>query len=119
MKSREATLQSSCVRWFRYQFPKLAMLLFHVPNGGSRNVIEASNLKAQGVVPGVADLVLLVPACGYASLCIEMKAAKNNQTNQQRKFQQAAEAAGNKYIVCRSFDQFRDEITAYLDGRPN
>jgi hypothetical protein len=95
------------------------MLLFHVPNGGSRNVVEASNLKAQGVVPGVADLILLVPASGFSSLCIEMKAAKNSQTNLQREFQQAAEASGNKYIVCRSVEQFISEITAYLDGRPN
>lgn len=116
MKSREAILQSECVRWFRYQYPKMSMLLFHVPNGGSRNVIEASNLKAQGVVPGVADLILLVPADGFSSLCIEMKAAKNMQTNLQREFQQAAESAGNKYVVCRSFDQFREEIKTYLNA---
>ena len=114
MKSQEARLQASCKMWFDLQYPKLKKLLFAVPNGGSRNVIEASNLKAQGVVPGVSDLILLVPASGFSSLCIEMKAAKNTQTNLQREFQKAAESAGNKYVVCRSFDQFREEITMYL-----
>jgi hypothetical protein len=114
MKSREAEIQSACVHWFRYQFPKLAPLLFAVPNGGSRNPIEAKNLKAQGVVPGVSDLILLVPSSGFSSLCIEMKNGKNSQTEYQVAFQQAAEKAGNKYVVCRSVDDFIFSIKNYL-----
>lgn len=114
MKSREAEIQSACVRWFRYQFPKLAPLLFAVPNGGSRNLFEAKNLKAQGVVPGVADLILLVPSSGYASLCIEMKHGKNTQTDLQKQFQEAAEKAGNRYVVCRSVDDFIFSVKSYL-----
>jgi len=35
-------------------FPKLpGKILFAVPNGGSRNIIEAKNLKAQGVKSGL------------------------------------------------------------------
>ena len=50
MKSKEANLQVGCITWFRYQFPKLSKLLIAVPNGGSRNKIEAVNLKKQGVM---------------------------------------------------------------------
>lgn len=35
-------------------------LLLAVPNGGSRNIIEAKNLKPQGVKTGVSDVLLLI-----------------------------------------------------------
>lgn len=55
-------------------FPKLPdKLLLAVPNGGSRNIIEAKNLKAQGVKSGVSDVLLLIPKKGYSSLCMEFK----------------------------------------------
>ncbi|MCK9592703.1 MAG: VRR-NUC domain-containing protein [Methanoregula sp.] len=116
MKSREANLQSACVKYFRYQYPKLAGVFFHVPNGGSRNAIEAKNLKIQGVVPGVADLILLKPSGQYSSLCIEMKAGTGRQSESQKQFQQAAEKAGNKYVIVRTFEEFVDNIHRYLNN---
>lgn len=47
--------------------------LFHVPNGGSRHMLEAVKLKAAGVRPGIPDLFLDVPRNGYHGLRIEMK----------------------------------------------
>lgn len=29
-------------------------------------------------------------------------------------WQRSAEEAGNKYVICRSFDEFRDTVNAYL-----
>jgi len=115
MKSREAQLQSACVRWFRYQFPKLSKILIAVPNGGSRNPIEAINLKSQGVIPGVADLLLLASKKGYGCLCIEMKTEIGKQSKLQSEWQTEAEKAGNKYVLCRNFDEFRKEIINYLN----
>lgn len=55
-------------------FPKLpSKLLLAVPNGGTRNIIEAKILKAQGVKAGVSDVLLLIPKKGYACLCMEFK----------------------------------------------
>lgn len=110
----EAGLQKACVEWFGLQFPKLAPLLFHVPNGGSRNVIEAANLKRQGVRAGVADLILLFPKGGHGSLCIEMKYKKGRQRDSQKNWQRIAKAAGNKYVICRSLDEFMKEVKNYL-----
>lgn len=110
----EANLQSSCISWFGLQFPKLAPLLFAVPNGGSRNVIEAANLKKQGVRAGVADLIFLFPKGGHASLCIEMKYKKSGQQPTQKNWQRLAEAAGNKYVVCRTLEEFMKEVRNYL-----
>lgn len=46
---------------------------FAVPNGGARNKREAGILKGEGVTAGVADMILLKPSGGFASLCIEFK----------------------------------------------
>lgn len=113
----EATLQALCVRWFRYQFPQYERLLFAVPNGGSRNVLEASNLKKQGVLAGVSDLIFLKSSGSFSSLCIEMKVGKNGQTTHQKDFQKAVEQEGGKYIICRSLEEFIREIREFLGDK--
>lgn len=110
----EANLQSGCVTWFGLQYPKLAPLLFSVPNGGSRNKIEAMNLKRQGVRAGVADLILLFPKQGHGALLIEMKYGKGKQQPVQKEWQKIVESAGYKYVVCRSLDEFMREVNNYL-----
>jgi len=130
---KEGQLQESCVTWFRLQYPKLALLLFAVPNGGKRTrrtVVrngrvytyspEAVQMKKEGVTAGVADLILLKPSNGYAALCIEMKTTDkgSRQRESQKEWQQAAEAAGNRYVVCRTFDEFRKAVTDYLTRQP-
>ncbi len=110
----EEDLQAACVEWFRYAWRKYWRLLFAVPNGGSRNAKEAANLKRSGVVPGVADLLLLVPNKYYGALCIEMKAGKNEQSDAQKEWESAAVEAGNQYAVCRSVDEFMDIVNKYL-----
>lgn len=114
MRHNESIIQQNCVTWFRLQYPQLAIMLFAVPNGGLRRRIEAAIMKAEGMTAGVSDLILLVPSKGYHSLCIEMKTEKGRQTERQKQWQRQAERYGNKYVICRSFDEFREEITAYL-----
>ena len=113
----ESQLQRQCVAWFRLQYPKHARLLFAVPNGGRRSRIEAAIMKAEGVTAGVSDLILLEPRGGYGALCIEMKTKESGsgQTEKQKEWQAATEAAGNKYVVCRSLDSFMAEVTKYMD----
>ena len=113
----ESRIQQSCVKWFRYQYSNIARLLFAVPNGGSRNRIEASIMKGEGVTAGVSDMILLVPTESYSSLCIELKAGKNNQTDLQKSWQELAEKHGNKYVIVRSFDEFREIIQGYLSHK--
>ena len=103
---KESVLQTSCVKWFRYQYPHL--IIYAVPNGGSRNVREAQRLKAERVLAGVADLVIMFPQ--GKSLYIEMKVKGNKQTDNQKEFQKIAETLGHTYAVCYSFDEFKEII---------
>lgn len=114
MKHLESKLQQNCVKWFRYQYPKLSKMLIAVPNGGHRNIIEAKIMKSEGVIPGVSDLLLLVSRHGYGCLGIEMKSEKGKQTDLQKEWQIDFEKNNNKYIVCNSLDSFIKIITDYL-----
>ena len=78
----EHRLQQACVRWFALQYPKHQGRLFAVPNGGRRDAVTGAKLKAEGVVPGVSDLILLKSNCRYGALLIEMKTDKGRQKRQ-------------------------------------
>ena len=112
---QESSLQIQCVSWFKYQYPHLAMLLFAVPNGGSRDGKEAAIMKAEGITAGVSDLILNIPGGVHSQLAIEMKSEKGKQSPEQVRYQRYAEAVGIKYIVCKSFDDFKAEVTNFLD----
>lgn len=114
----ESELQRRCVTRFRLEHPELKLLLFAVPNGGHRSAAEAVIMQAEGVTPGVSDLLLLVPRGDYHGLCIEMKieSKKSGQTEDQVKWQKAVESQGFKYIVARTDDSFCNGVNEYLKG---
>lgn len=114
MRHVESNLQKNCVTWFRLQYRHIARLFFAVPNGGARNAREAAIMKGEGVTAGVSDTILLYPSGRYNFLCIEFKTEKGRQTPSQKEWQALVEANGGKYVVCRSLDQFRDEIRSYF-----
>lgn len=55
---REDVIQTQLAR-FLVLACKPGVVWCHIPNGGSRNKIEAARLKAQGVKPGVPDLMFI------------------------------------------------------------
>lgn len=110
----ESQIQHACLKWFRMQYPGLALLMFAVPNGGKRDARTGAQMRYEGAIRGVADLILLVPKKGYASLCIEMKTPKGVQSEHQRTWQRAAEKYHSRYVVCRSLEEFMNEVNAYL-----
>lgn len=113
----EHRIQAACVRWFRLKYPHLAARLFAVPNGGRRDGITGVRLKEEGVLAGVADLILLVPNADYYALLIEMKTPKGRQSESQKAWQRAV--TGNDdylYVVCRSLEEFINEVEEYLNN---
>jgi hypothetical protein len=82
---------------------------FHVPNGGSRNLLEATKLKAMGTRAGVADLVLIID--GHSHF-LELKTAKGRPSRAQMDARTAVEMAGGTYAIARGIDEALD----ILDG---
>ena len=121
MSGREAQEQEALFQWAAVQahkYPALR-LLYHVPNGGSRNKLEAYHLKLQGVKAGVPDLCLPVPSGGYHGLYIELKAGRNKPTPEQRAWLAALDVNGYKTAVCYGWQQAAEEIKSYLGGKRN
>lgn len=113
----EAAEQIKLFRWVDLvinHYPELK-LLHHIPNGGSRNELEAVNLKKQGVRAGVPDLCLPVARGRYHGLYIEMKAGKNKPTEKQLQWIDDLRKQGYAVSICWSFDAARQELEKYLN----
>lgn len=104
MRHIESNTQQAFIRWFRAQYPAYWRLCFAVANGGARNPREGATLKREGVVAGVADVLITVPRCGYGSLALEFKTLKGRQSAAQKAWQADFEHAGNKYVVVRTLE---------------
>ena len=115
MKNVESKLQIACVKWFRLQYRRYELLLNSVPNGGARSAVTGAIIKAEGSVRGVADLELNIARGGWHGMKIEMKTTKGRQSEWQKAWQQAVEAQGYKYVVCRSLEEFIVEVTSYMN----
>ncbi len=112
----EHRLQVACVRWFHAQYPKLSRRLFAVPNGGRRDAVTGAKLKAEGVLAGVADLILLKSNSTYGALLIEMKTKAGRQSSTQKAWENDLIRANEyKYVVCRSLTEFAQTVREYLD----
>lgn len=73
MKHIEDAIQIEYVARARQLFPWVGDLLYHVPNGGRRDIMTAVRLKKLGVVPGIPDINIDVPVTGYCGMRIEFK----------------------------------------------
>lgn len=126
--NRESNIQCNFVKAFRVIYPDLSLLLFAIPNGSSRNKLEAFRLKREGVVKGVADMILMLPRCGFHALCLEFKrkedyigvggkvcTRKTYQSAEQVAWQKAVEEQGYKYCVVYSVDDALSVVRKYIN----
>lgn len=116
----EDTEQINVITWARWnerQHPELK-LLYHIPNGGSRNKAEAVKLKQMGVLAGVPDLHLPVPKGIYNGLYIEMKYADGRVERLQREFLKTAAGYGYYCAVCYGTGEAINILNEYICLHP-
>lgn len=108
-------MQATVVEWAWLQAPSLIALatLFAVPNGARTAISVAGRLKREGMRAGIPDLVLPVPAGGYAGLLVEMKTATGATSADQRAWHKALEALGHKVVISRSIDHACQVLREY------
>lgn len=112
----EDTEQIAVIEWANYaasRYPELKWL-HHIPNGGSRNRLEAIKLKQMGVKAGVADLCLPFPKGIYCGLYVEMKFGDNRKQETQKEFLRDMAAAGHFVATCYSAEEAVKVIEEYL-----
>lgn len=93
----EAQIQAAFYKEAYNRFPQIRGLLFAIPNGGTRNIREATLLKATGTTPGIPDMILIHPLAAF-----EFKTATGTLSLAQVKIHSRWGEAGIKIYICRS-----------------
>lgn len=116
MKHIESEHQQALFQWATLAaggIPELK-LMYHVPNGGKRDHAEAACLNAEGVKPGVPDIVLPVARGRYHGLYIELKAAGGKPTENQIEWLNSLSGQGYHAVICYGWTAARTVIEEYL-----
>lgn len=115
----EAEEQRILFQWIEYSkgtHPELKYC-YHIPNGGSRNRIEAHNLKLEGVKAGVPDICLPVPCGDYHGLYIELKRTKGGVVSDaQKEWIEMLNDRGYLAVVANGATEAIKVISDYLKG---
>jgi hypothetical protein len=91
-------------------------MMYHIPNGGKRNITTAKRLKAEGVKAGVPDIHLPVPRGEYHGLYIELKKQKGNiTTDNQDWWLEELNRQGYCTAVCKGWEAATKVILSYLE----
>ena len=107
----EAEEQIRLINYLKFK----SIPFYAIPNGGSRNAREAKNLKAQGVVAGVPDIMIPVPTKRYAGLFVELKRKKGGVLSEkQKRFIDYLDYAGYKTAVAKGSEEAKQIIEEYL-----
>lgn len=120
MRQDEAIEQSILFNWARVtnipgNCEKIDEHLIHIPNGGSRNFLEAVKLKRQGVKAGFPDICLFLMRGGYGGLIIEMKKkGRSVVTDKQKEWIERLRRQGYMACVTKGWEEARDVILSYL-----
>ncbi|MBU1668503.1 VRR-NUC domain-containing protein [bacterium] len=107
----EHSEQVAFVAWFKRNFSDL--IIFAIPNGGSRGMIEGKNLKYEGVLAGVPDLQILLP--NGISLFIEMKNAKGKLSKGQKELHDKFEYLQFTCITAYSAKEASEKFIQFID----
>lgn len=95
----EDQIQASFFKQAYNKYPQIRGLLFSIPNGSTRHILEAMKLKATGLTPGIPDMILLRP---YAAYGIEFKSETGQLSQAQVKIHEVWRKAGITVMVFRS-----------------
>jgi len=113
----ESREQIELMKWaalVRQTYPQLDFM-FHVANGGHRHPSTAARLKAEGVKPGVPDLMLPFPCNGYAGMFIELKKRVGGRlSDEQKLWREYLSSVGYCVRVCAGWEVAKDAIIEYL-----
>jgi hypothetical protein len=92
------------------------VLWFHPVNEGKRSERMGAFLLRQGMLPGVADLVVVIRGKAHF---MELKTAKGRLSPEQWAFREAAVAAGAVYEVARTPEQAKNILQHWGALRPD
>lgn len=132
-KISEDFLQKRFAKWLDIKVPEQWC---HIPNGGSRHLLEAVKLKAMGVKPGFPDCMIFVPleyvTANHITIfnpqphrklytCpgffVELKVGKNKLSDNQIIVQKMLRCAGWMGVTVWNFEDAVKSTEDYLAGK--
>ena len=105
----EYELHKAVIEWLGYAKPDC--LYFHPYNGAYMSKATAGKGKALGVLPGVADLVFVLP--GGQSEYIALKGPRASLSDNQRRFRDDVCDLGAWHAVARSIEDVQGTLKAW------
>ena len=118
MNHNESDEQQALFQWSKLsqgKYPELS-LLHSIPNGGKRNIREASRLKKEGAKAGVSDIFLPVASQGFHGLYIELKVKGGKLSENQKWWITKTIEQGYLSVVCFGWIEAKGIIEGYLEG---
>jgi hypothetical protein len=106
----EQKLQIAAVNWFRTALPDV--LVFAVPNGGDRSIIESALLKKMGVLAGVSDLLLFWPG-HHAAVELKNPSGRGILSDSQKGFSEKWTKRGGLFACCKNGDEIEATVKSW------
>lgn len=111
--------QVAVVDYLNSRYPNV--LFWATPNGAhlAGNIRQRSaamnKLKAEGFLPGVADIIIFEPRGEYSAMFLEMKRVKGGEVSENQDwFLAQIEERGGFGVVAHGFDEAKEFIDDYL-----
>jgi hypothetical protein len=105
----ESKLQQEIFNWYQnnycLKFHEPRGMIFSIPNGGTRNKLEAITMKATGLLAGASDLIVITP--NGKLIFVELKTDTGKQSDKQIDFENRVKKLGFEYHLIRSIDEFK------------
>lgn len=109
----ESKIQQQIFEWYQnnycLKFHEPRAMIFSIPNGGTRNKLEAITMKATGLLAGASDLVVILP--NGELIFVEVKTETGKQSDKQIDFEQRVKTLGYEYKLIKSLEEFKQWIT--------
>lgn len=123
-ESDEAACLIQWAQMRRFRGHRLSDYLIHIPNGAvlagdaREKAIQMARMKRQGFRVGTFDYLLAIPVEPYPGLWIELKRrVLGIVSDEQKRFKSSMEAMGWATAICKGWDQAKEMIEHYLEGR--
>ena len=105
-KETESKIQQDCYVWYSNNFARFDIgIMFSVPN---ESIGSQQRKVNTGLLRGVSDTIII-----HKGICmfIEFKTPTGVQSDYQKEFQSKVENQGFKYLIVRSFEEFKKIFT--------
>ena len=96
VKRTESMIQRACLDWLA-MFKNQNDIVFFRANSGAFKTAQGRYVKTG--TPGLADICVIFDGTFYG---VEVKTATGKMSEAQNRFKEDIEAAGGRYVLCRS-----------------